>query len=144
MLYQLSYLPESATILGPDETISRRRFPALWRLDSYRLCAGLADHHQGVSEADAARVEAVEFGRTRHQPPHEIVEGQRRLLRFQMFPDDAPNTVKNFVDKANQGFYNGLTFHRVEDWVVQGGDPSGNGTGGGSMPSEISPHPVRL
>src|SRR5438874_10615867 len=58
---------------------------------------------------------------------------------FQMFPDDAPHTVKNYVDKANQGFYNGLTFHRVEDWVVQGGDPSGNGTGGGSMPSEIGP-----
>jgi peptidyl-prolyl cis-trans isomerase B (cyclophilin B) len=60
---------------------------------------------------------------------------------FQMFPEDAQKTVQNFVDKANKGFYNGLTFHRVEDWVVQGGDPSGNGTGGGTMPSEMNKRP---
>jgi cyclophilin family peptidyl-prolyl cis-trans isomerase len=56
-------------------------------------------------------------------------------------PQGAPNTVKNFVQKANAGFYNGLTFHRVEDWVIQGGDPSGNGTGGGTMPSELNDRP---
>jgi peptidyl-prolyl cis-trans isomerase B (cyclophilin B) len=60
---------------------------------------------------------------------------------FELFTADAPNTVKNFVDKSNKGFYNGLTFHRVEDWVVQGGDPSGNGTGGGTMPSEMNKRP---
>ena len=53
----------------------------------------------------------------------------------------APNTVKNFVSKATQGFYNNLTFHRVEDWVIQGGDPVGNGTGGGKMPTEINDLP---
>ncbi len=51
---------------------------------------------------------------------------------------DAPNTVKNFIIKAKSGFYNNLTFHRVEDWVIQGGDPLGNGTGGGLMPTEIN------
>lgn len=53
-------------------------------------------------------------------------------------PDKAPQTVARFIDKAKSGFYNGLTFHRVEDWVVQGGDPSGNGTGGERVPSEYN------
>lgn len=56
-------------------------------------------------------------------------------------PDVAPNTVANFVKKAKDHVYDGLTFHRVEDWVVQGGDPSGNGTGGGKMASELNTLP---
>jgi peptidyl-prolyl cis-trans isomerase B (cyclophilin B) len=57
-------------------------------------------------------------------------------------PDKAPATVARFAAKAASGFYNGLTFHRVEDWVVQGGDPlsktdpSRAGTGGDRVPSE--------
>ena len=50
---------------------------------------------------------------------------------IEFFPDDAPKTVDNFVALATKGFYNGVTFHRVEPgFVVQGGDPKGNGTGG--------------
>jgi len=56
-------------------------------------------------------------------------------------PDKAPKTVANFVDKAKAGFYDGKTFHRVEDWVVQGGDPDGTGRGGGKMPSEVNDLP---
>ncbi|HEV2010784.1 MAG TPA: peptidylprolyl isomerase [Candidatus Limnocylindria bacterium] len=56
-------------------------------------------------------------------------------------PDKAPTTVANFVDKAKAGFYDGKTFHRVEDWVVQGGDPDGTGRGGGKMPSELNDLP---
>ena len=48
-----------------------------------------------------------------------------------LYPDKAPNTVANFISLANSGFYDGLTFHRVvEDFVMQGGDPNGDGTGG--------------
>jgi cyclophilin family peptidyl-prolyl cis-trans isomerase len=47
-------------------------------------------------------------------------------------------TVNNFVSKANAGYFNGLTFHRVEDWVIQGGDPTGTGSGGGKMPAEYN------
>ena len=50
----------------------------------------------------------------------------------------APKTVANFVEKATSGFYDGKTFHRVEGWVVQGGDPDGTGRGGGKMPSELN------
>jgi peptidyl-prolyl cis-trans isomerase B (cyclophilin B) len=53
------------------------------------------------------------------------------VIRIEFFPADAPQTVENFVTLAKKGFYNGLTFHRVvPDFVVQGGCPKGNGTGG--------------
>ena len=52
-------------------------------------------------------------------------------IRIEFYPEDAPKTVENFVTLAKKGFYNGLAFHRVvPDFVVQGGDPKGNGTGG--------------
>ncbi|MBA3732953.1 peptidylprolyl isomerase [Patescibacteria group bacterium] len=50
---------------------------------------------------------------------------------IQTYDADAPNTVSNFITLANKGFYNGLTFHRViKGFMIQGGDPTGNGTGG--------------
>ena len=50
---------------------------------------------------------------------------------FELFEDTAPQTVSNFVYLTQGGFYNGLTFHRREEgFVIQGGDPVGNGTGG--------------
>ena len=52
-------------------------------------------------------------------------------IELEFFPSDAPKTVENFITLANKGFYNGLNFHRVEPgFVVQGGDPAGNGSGG--------------
>jgi peptidyl-prolyl cis-trans isomerase B (cyclophilin B) len=54
-----------------------------------------------------------------------------QTISIEFFPEDAPKTVENFVTLARKGFYNGLTFHRVvPDFVVQGGCPKGNGTGG--------------
>ena len=53
---------------------------------------------------------------------------------IQLYPQDAPKTVTNFATLAKIGYYNGLTFHRVEPgFVIQGGDPNGNGTGGISI-----------
>lgn len=50
---------------------------------------------------------------------------------MEFYEKDAPNTVQNFVDLANKGFYDGLTFHRViPNFVIQGGCPVGNGSGG--------------
>jgi peptidylprolyl isomerase/peptidyl-prolyl cis-trans isomerase B (cyclophilin B) len=58
-----------------------------------------------------------------------LAKGGEILIEF--FPGDAPKTVENFVTLAGKGFYDGLTFHRVvPDFVVQGGDPKGNGSGG--------------
>lgn len=50
---------------------------------------------------------------------------------IELYPDAAPNTVANFIELANSGFYDGLIFHRViAGFMIQGGDPKGNGTGG--------------
>lgn len=52
-------------------------------------------------------------------------------IQAELYPTIAPNTVNNFIYLANNGFYNGLTFHRaVKDFMIQGGDPNGTGTGG--------------
>ena len=52
-------------------------------------------------------------------------------IRIEFFPEDAPKTVENFVTLAKKGYYDGLAFHRVvPGFVVQGGDPKGDGTGG--------------
>src|SRR5512146_3158320 len=66
----------------------------------------------------------------------ELQKGGSFTIEFHA--DQAPKTVDNFVTKAQAKFYNGLTFHRVEDWVVQGGDPLGTGTGGQRVPSEYN------
>lgn len=51
-------------------------------------------------------------------------------IKLELYPDQAPETVSNFIKLANNGFYNGLKFHRVvKDFMIQGGDPSGDGTG---------------
>jgi cyclophilin family peptidyl-prolyl cis-trans isomerase len=71
------------------------------------------------------------------------IETNKGNIVVKLYPDSAPNTVKNFETKAKSGFYKNLTFHRVEDWVIQGGDPLGTGTGGGDMPTELSQVPFK-
>lgn len=52
-------------------------------------------------------------------------------VTLELYPEMAPNTVNNFIALANSGFYDGLTFHRIiSDFMIQGGDPNGTGTGG--------------
>ena len=61
----------------------------------------------------------------------EIVVKDYGTIKLELDADTAPITVTNFVNLANDGFYNGLTFHRIIDgFMIQGGDPLGNGTGG--------------
>lgn len=63
-------------------------------------------------------------------------------IKIKLYTDKIPNFSQNFIQKANSGYYDGLTFHRVEPgFVVQGGDPLGNGTGGKTIPSEIDQTP---
>ncbi len=70
-----------------------------------------------------------------------IIKTSKGDIKVLLTSRDAPRTVKNFIDKSTSGFYKNLLFHRVEDWVIQGGDPDGNGTGGGLMQTELNSLP---
>lgn len=72
-----------------------------------------------------------------------VIETEKGNIFIQFFPKDAPQTVASFVKLSRDGFYNGLTFHRVEPgFVVQGGDPTGTGMGGPgyTLPAEFNQH----
>ena len=59
------------------------------------------------------------------------IKTNRGTIELELYPQHAPKTVNNFVFLANQGFYDGVTFHRViSDFMIQGGDPTGTGAGG--------------
>ncbi len=63
--------------------------------------------------------------------PKVTMETSQGTMTIELYPNEAPGTVKNFVDLISKGYYDGLTFHRViPDFVIQGGCPKGDGTGG--------------
>jgi peptidyl-prolyl cis-trans isomerase B (cyclophilin B) len=60
-----------------------------------------------------------------------IMETNKGTIELELYPEHAPKTVNNFVFLAREEFYNGVTFHRViSNFVIQGGDPTGTGSGG--------------
>ena len=72
---------------------------------------------------------------------HVLIETDRGKLTIELFPDVAPKTAARFTELVKKGFYNGLTFHRVvPKFLIQGGDPSGDGTGGSgqAIPAEFN------
>ena len=63
-------------------------------------------------------------------PVAEIAMSDGSLIKIELYPQAAPNTVNNFIYLANSGFYDGLSFHRIiPGFMIQGGDPNGDGTG---------------
>ena len=71
------------------------------------------------------------------------LQTNRGDIQFKTYDSDAPNTVENFITLANNGFYNGVIFHRVIDgFMIQGGDPTGTGMGGPgyTFDDEINPN----
>ncbi len=108
-----------------------------------------------VSRSAAAKPPAARNDMFTSAPPMTIdptktyratLETNKGNIVMDLYPQDAPQTVNNFVFLAREGFYDGLTFHRYEPgFVIQGGDPLGNGTGGPgyTIPPEIKrTHPV--
>jgi peptidyl-prolyl cis-trans isomerase B (cyclophilin B) len=74
------------------------------------------------------------------------IETDRGLIELELYPKNAPKTVNNFVFLAKEGFYDGVTFHRViSDFMIQGGDPTATGTGGPGykFEDEVKGNPLR-
>jgi peptidyl-prolyl cis-trans isomerase B (cyclophilin B) len=70
-----------------------------------------------------------------------VIETDRGIMTLELFYEDAPLTVANFIKLSNSGYYNGLNFHRViSDFMIQGGCPLGNGSGGPgwTIPCELT------
>lgn len=69
--------------------------------------------------------------------PKAVIKTNRGEITVQLFPELAPKTVKNFIELAKKGYYDGVIFHRViPDFMIQGGDPTGTGMGGESIYGE--------
>ncbi|OZU90181.1 peptidylprolyl isomerase [Virgibacillus indicus] len=90
-------------------------------------CGAESDEEQQSTEnKDANYPSEVE-----ENPIVTITMEDDKEIKIELFPEIAPNTVANFVSLVEDGFYDGLIFHRViPGFMIQGGDPSGNGTGG--------------
>ena len=74
------------------------------------------------------------------------IESNRGDMELELYPEHAPKTVNNFVFLAQEGFYDGIVFHRViSDFMVQGGDPTGTGRGGPGyqFEDEVAENPLR-
>ncbi len=102
-------------------------------------CLVLAAAFLAAATCLAANLDGVPVRNTGH---YAILDTDRGGIVIEFYPAVAPKTVANFETLAKKGFYNGLTFHRVvPGFVVQGGDPKGDGSGGPGydVPAEISP-----
>jgi cyclophilin family peptidyl-prolyl cis-trans isomerase len=106
--------------------------------------AGCASNNSQPKQLETAPQQA----QTQTQPtatgPNSVAlfETSKGNFRVELFEDKAPITSKNFITLVNKGFYNNLIFHRVIDgFMIQGGDPNGNGTGGPGykIPDEFHP-----
>jgi peptidyl-prolyl cis-trans isomerase B (cyclophilin B) len=74
------------------------------------------------------------------------IETTRGNIELELYPEHAPNTVNNFVFLVREGYYDGVTFHRViADFMIQGGDPTGTGAGGPGykFACEVADNPLR-
>jgi cyclophilin family peptidyl-prolyl cis-trans isomerase len=87
--------------------------------------------YPGTAVHKAASLDGIEL---LHGTYNATIHTEFGNIELQLYADKAPKAVTNFVELAKSGFYDGLTFHRtVSDFVIQGGDPRGDGTGGMSI-----------
>ena len=87
-----------------------------------------------MSKGDGKMSQFPQLDKVNEQNPLVTVHTNLGDFKLELFPEIAPKTVENFVTHAKNGYYNGVIFHRViEDFMIQGGDPTGTGMGGESI-----------
>ena len=109
--------------------VLRRSFLALALL----LAAGCGQSNPGGGVAEAPANPKVPKGAKSSGGRTAVIETEKGTIEFELFDKDAPKAAENFRLLAEHSYYDGLTFHRVlKGFMIQGGDPAGNGTGGQS------------
>jgi peptidyl-prolyl cis-trans isomerase B (cyclophilin B) len=94
------------------------------------LCLALTACTGSNKSSDSGSSKTVDYSNDTN-PVAEIAMSDGSVIKVELYPEAAPNTVNNFIYLANSGFYDGLTFHRIiPGFMIQGGDPKGDGTGG--------------
>lgn len=87
-----------------------------------------------ITISDGSEYEFVQFSSIKDNETIAIMHTNYGDITFRFFPEYAPKAVENFLTHAENGYYNGLTFHRViNNFMIQGGDPEGTGAGGNSI-----------
>ncbi|HOU41726.1 MAG TPA: peptidylprolyl isomerase, partial [Promineifilum sp.] len=112
---------------------ARGQAPPQWTGLKFFNVYGPNEGHKGGMKSVVAQVWPTvrDGGQVQLFQSHNPSYADGGQMRLRLFDDEAPTTVNNFVYLANQGFYDGTTFHRVlENFMAQGGDPSGTGSGG--------------
>ncbi|WP_322907504.1 peptidylprolyl isomerase [Paenibacillus campi] len=108
-----------------------------------------SSEQSGSTSTDSNTASASDNSASFHQANDPIVTiemADGKKIEIELFPKAAPNTVNNFISLVKKGFYDGLTFHRViPGFMIQGGDPNGNGTGGPgyTIPGEFKANNVQ-
>ena len=106
----------------------------------FAACGSSDSDNNKTTNGDITMTDLSKYAETGH--PIAVIEMQDGgKILIELYDDIAPNTVKSFISLANKGFYDGLIFHRViQGFMIQGGDPLGNGTGGPGycIPGEFS------
>ena len=93
----------------------KKIFTSILVLFSLLILSGCSNNEKDIEKNPLVTMEIEDYG----------------TIKIELYPEYAPNTVANFVNLIESGFYDGLTFHRlVPGFVLQGGDPDGDGTGG--------------
>ena len=91
-------------------------------------------NHQYELKGDGKMSQFPQLNEVNEKNPLVTVHTNLGDFTLELFPEVAPKTVENFVTHAKNGYYNGVIFHRViEDFMIQGGDPTGTGMGGESI-----------
>ena len=86
---------------------------------------------ESAPKSESTNTESESTKENKNLPISTITVEGYGVMNVELYPEIAPNTVNNFISLANKGFYNNLKFHRIiKDFMIQGGDPKGNGTGG--------------
>ena len=96
-------------------------------------CTSKDGENTETTQSTSKNVETskTEKGESDKNPIVTIIMEDNSIIKVELYPEIAPNTVRNFVSLVESGFYDGLIFHRViPDFMIQGGDPEGTGIGG--------------